>query len=125
QNGLNSLGGAYDVAISSDGLNAYVTSLTDNTLTVFHRNTVSGLLSFSMSATNANMIGPEMVAVSPDGTQVYVTATTSDAFLVFKRQAGSGDVTVPPSKILKNGQGPVTGLDYPFGIAVAPPGRLT
>ncbi len=124
QGGLNSLGGAYDVAISPDGLHAYVTGFNDDTLTVFDRNAVTGALTFVMSTSNLDMDGPQMVEVSPDGTQVYVTARNSDSFLIFNRNAGSGIVTLSHVWTNGDGGGTVTGLDYPYGIVVSPDGRF-
>ncbi len=121
QGGLNSLDGAYDVAISPDGLHAYVTSFNSDSLTVFSRHAATGALTFVMSTSNLDMDGPQKVAISPDGTQVFVTARATDAFLVFNRNASSGIVTL--ADVFINGQGGVTGLDYPYGIAVSPDGR--
>ena len=122
QSGLNSLAGAYDVAISPDGNHAYVTSTGDDALTVFSRDEVTGGLSLVMSTTNLDMVDPYMVEVSPDGTQVYVTGGTSDTFLVFNRHAGTGVVTL--DTVFKNGVGGVTGLNYPYGIAATDDGRF-
>jgi predicted outer membrane repeat protein len=122
QGGINSLGGAYDVAISPDGLHAYVTGYNDDTVTVFARDAGSGALSFVMSLTNIDLDGPQMVEVSPDGTQVYVTARNSDAFIVFNRNQATGVITTGP--VFRNGQNGVTGMDYPYSIAVTPDGRF-
>ena len=122
QGGLNSLAGAYDVAISPDGNHAYVTSTGDDTLTVFSRDEVTGGLTFVMWIANADMIDPYMVEVSPDGTQVYVTGGTSDTFLVYNRNASTGAVTL--DTVFKNGIGGVTDLDYPYGIAATADGRF-
>ncbi|MCL4263209.1 MAG: beta-propeller fold lactonase family protein [Anaerolineae bacterium] len=121
QGGLNTLDGAYDVAISPDGVNAYVTGFDDDALTVFRRNAETGALTFSMSISNVDLDGPQMVEVSPDGTQVYVTARQTDAFVVFNRNPASGNVTTGP--VFRNGQNGVTGMDYPYGITVSPDGR--
>lgn len=122
QGGINSLNGAYDIALSPDGLFAYVTAFDNDTLTVFRRNGETGALTLVMSTTNVDMDGPQMVKVSPDGTQVYVTARNTDKFLVFNRNINTGMVTV--STVFTNGQGGVSGLDYPYGIAVSPDGRF-
>jgi DNA-binding beta-propeller fold protein YncE len=64
-----------------------------------------------------------MVEVSPDGKHVYVTAIESDTFLIFNRNAASGIVTL--ANAWTDGEnGVVTGLNYPYGIAVSPDGRF-
>lgn len=123
QGGLNSLNGAYDVAVSPDGLHVYVTSYEEDALSVFSRDAATGGLSFVMSYSNIDMNGPYMVAVSPDGMQVYVTAGISDSFLIFNRNAGTGVVSLADVWTNGDGGGTVTGLDYPYGITVSPDGR--
>lgn len=121
QGGLNTLDGAYDIAISPDGLYAYVTGFVDDALTVFRRNVDTSALTFVMSVSNLDLDGPQMVAISPDGAQVYVTARNTDAFVIFNRNANTGIVTT--GLVFRNGQNGVTGMDYPYGIAVTPDGR--
>ena len=119
----NNLGGAYDVALSPDGLNVYVTSYDDDSLTVFRRNAVTGQLTFVMdSVIHSDMNGPAMVEVSPDGTQVYVTAILGHSFLIFPRNAATG--IVGSASVWTQGDAGITGLDYPYGIAVSPDGRF-
>lgn len=122
QGGINSLNGAYDIALSPDGLFAYVTAFDNDTLTVFRRNGETGALTLVMSTSNVDMDGPQMVKISPDGTQVYVTARNTDKFLVFNRNINTGMVTV--NTVFTNGQNGVSGLDYPYAIAVSPDGRF-
>ncbi|HUS15742.1 MAG TPA: beta-propeller fold lactonase family protein, partial [Chloroflexia bacterium] len=121
--GPNNLGGAYDVALSPDGLNAYVTSFNDDSLSVFRRDAVTGALTFVMDTViHSDMDGPGMVRVSPDGTQVYVTAFTADSFLVFPRNPATG--IVGSADVWTQGDAGITGLNYPYGIAVSPDGRF-
>ena len=124
QDGLNSLDGAYDVAISPDGLHAYVTSYVSNSLTVFSRDAASGELTFVMSTSGVDLQGPAMVEVSPDGKQVYVVAITSDSLLIYNRNASTGIVTLDNVWTEGDNGGTVTGLDYPYGIVVSPDGRF-
>ena len=125
QGGLTTLGGAYDIAISPDGNYAYVTSIGDDTLTVFSRDEVMGELTYVMSTPVdlTIMNDPYMVEVSPDGTQVYVTAGTSDTFLVYERDLNSGMVTLPPT-VFENNVNGVTDLNYPYGIVATDDGRF-
>ncbi len=124
QGGINSLDGAYDVAVSPDGLNVYVTSYNDDSLTVFLRDAATGALEFGSSTSNLDMDGPFMVEVSPDGTQVYVTAGISDSFLIYTRIPGTGLVILEDVWTDGDGGGIVTGLDYAYGITVSPDGRF-
>ena len=120
----NALDGAYDVAVSPDGLHVYVTSYVDDTLTVYARDTSNGALAYVMSTNNVDMIGPAMLEVSPDGNQVYVTAIDSDSFLIYQRDASTGVITLQDVYTEGDGGGTVTGLNYPYGITVSPDGRF-
>jgi DNA-binding beta-propeller fold protein YncE len=99
------LAGAQSVAVSPDGLSAYVASEQSNALAVFDRapngtlaqkpgtagcirdTTTSGLQCVDGTA----LADPESVAVSPDGLSVYVASEASEAVAVFDREA-----TPPP-----------------------------
>jgi DNA-binding beta-propeller fold protein YncE len=123
QGGISSLDGAYDIAISPDGLHAYITSYSSDSLTVFDRNVETGQLTLVMSTTNIDMVDPAMVEVSPDGTQVYVTAITSDSFLIYNRNPATGIVSLEDVYTNGDGGGTITGLDYPYGVVASPDGR--
>jgi DNA-binding beta-propeller fold protein YncE len=105
------LAGANAVAVSPDGGDVYVTSLTSNSLTSFTRASGSGTLT-QQSGTSACAIyvlavgcslaralsEPEGLAVAPDGETVYAAAFGSGALGVFDRAAGSGALMQKPRR---------------------------
>ncbi len=118
------LDGPYDIAISPDGLNAYVTSYVNDTLTVYSRDAETGALSQVMVSSNVDMIGPAMVEVSPDGKQVYVTSIDSDTFVIFSRLGGTGIVSLETAYRGVSSGGTIPSMDYPFGLSVSQDGRF-
>jgi 6-phosphogluconolactonase (cycloisomerase 2 family) len=94
------LGGASALAISPDGLNAYLAASEADAVSQFTRDPSNGLLSplgcISDDGTdrlcvNGNALrGADAVAISPDGKNVYIAAATSNAVLSFARDARSG-----------------------------------
>jgi DNA-binding beta-propeller fold protein YncE len=103
------LGGADAVAMSADGGQVYVTSLSSQSLTTFSRAPGSGLLT-QQAGTAACVIdvlavgcslgrslaAPEGVAVSPDGAGVYVAAFGSGAVVILDRSSATGAVLQKP-----------------------------
>ncbi len=105
------LAGAQSVAVSPDGLSAYVASEQSNALTVFDRapngtlaqkpgtagcirdTTTAGLQCVDGTA----LAGPASIAVSPDGLSVYVASEASAAVAVFDREPS------PPSRLETTG----------------------
>jgi len=101
------------VAISPDGLNAYVPSLNWNMLLAFDRSTTTGALTLKSGAagclanaamtpctTVANALyAPGPVAISPDGRNVYTggTAFTDPGIAVFTRNQAPNATTVAPA----------------------------
>ena len=94
----DSLGGAFDVAVSPGGTSVYVASLDGDAVTRFDRHS-DGSLAYEDCIANArghgcrkpdhdSLGGADAVAVSPDGTSVYVASLRADAITRFKRSPG-------------------------------------
>lgn len=97
------LDGAYNLAVSPDGKNLYVTGSVDNALLVFNRDGVSGNLTFMQGFSDGGTVGSgnldglggaHSVIVSPDGADVYIGSLTDKALVAFQRDSVSGSLTV-------------------------------
>jgi DNA-binding beta-propeller fold protein YncE len=98
-----SLNGAWDVAVSPDGLSVYVSAGLDRSITEFRR-AADGSLTFESCYAATNVDGCAIpfaneafqdaagIAVSPDGTSVYLVSTSSDGITQFDRSA-DGEIT--------------------------------
>lgn len=94
----DSLGGAFDVAVSPDGKSVYVASLTGDAITRFDRGPNGALAyegcianrgKFGCRGIKSNALGgADAVAVSPDGKSVYVAALRGSAVTRFDRGRG-------------------------------------
>ena len=142
QNGCGSaraLEGASSLVVSPDNLHVYAASATAGAVTTFVRQPngslvqpagVAGCITTAAIAgcsSATSLGGADAVATSPDGHFVYVAGGTADSLLTFSRDATSGRLTQlgGGAGCLRNGRSdcaPVTGLDGPAAIAVAPDG---
>ena len=131
----DSLGGAFDVAVSPDGKSVYVVSLDGDSITRFDRRS-NGSLAYKNCLANArahgcrqlkhdSLGGADAVAVSADGKSVYATALEGDSITAFKRSP-SGRIT--PRGCYASGGGhdcwapKVNSLDAADGVAVSADG---
>jgi DNA-binding beta-propeller fold protein YncE len=91
----DSLGGAFDVAVSPDGKSVYVASLDGDSITRFDR-ALDGSLTYKNCFANAHahgclkpqhgsLGGADAIAVSPSGESVYVASLRADSITWFKR----------------------------------------
>ena len=87
-----SLDGAFLIAMSPDGKNAYVAAYTNGTVIQLNRDATGDLTAVHGNA-RADLAGAYGVAVSPDGRNVYVTGAASNSVVVFSRNATNGDLT--------------------------------
>jgi DNA-binding beta-propeller fold protein YncE len=132
----DSLGGAFDVAVSPDGKSVYVVSLDGDSITRFDRQP-DGSLTFKNCFANArahgcralkhdSLGGADSVAVSPDGKSVYVASLGGDAITLFDRSPG-GRIT-PRGCLANSGshdcrEPKVNSLHAADGVAVSPDGQ--
>ena len=90
---VDGLDGAFQVVISPEGANVYVTAEVDDSVAVFNRNTATGALTFNTvlkdgsDDADGNAIdgldSASGLAVSRDGKNVYVAGRRDDALAVF------------------------------------------
>jgi 6-phosphogluconolactonase (cycloisomerase 2 family) len=80
-----------DVAVSPDGLFAYVSAYAANSVTAYTRNTVTGALTFL--ATYTGVPGSGNVVISSDGLYLYVASYTPGAVYSYTRNAVTGALT--------------------------------
>jgi len=119
--GVNGLGGAFNVTVSSDGANVYVASASEDAVAVFQRNVTSGALTF-VEAEFDNTGGVDgldlavAVAVSHNGTHVYVTGLDDHAIAIFDRSATDGALSYVGMVV--NGSDGVNEMKYPSWITL-------
>ena len=109
----DSINGAFSVAVSPDGANAYVAADIGSAVTAFSRDPGTGALhrlpdaaacirnndapaSTRCDVTGNGLLGAEMATVSPDGHTVYVAAFHGMAVSAFSRDDRSGALTQLP-----------------------------
>ena len=124
--GVDGIDTATSVAVSPDGMHAYVTGGGGNAVATFTRNPTSGGLTFVEVDSDGvsgvdGLMGASSVAVSPDGKHVYVTGAGDGAVATFARDATSGALSFV--ELDQDGAGGVDGLAGAISVAVAPDGR--
>ncbi|MBK1878668.1 beta-propeller fold lactonase family protein [Pelagicoccus mobilis] len=92
--GVDGLDGARSVVVSPDGKNLYAAAFDDNKLSVFSRNTTTGVASFLGVYEEGDqgveeLTDPHVLALSPDGKHLYV-ALWSNEIVVFSRDSSTG-----------------------------------
>jgi trimeric autotransporter adhesin len=124
---INDLQQVNALAISPDGQHLYVTSFSDNAVTVFNVDPNGGKLTFASVITNSQinnrgLNGPNAIAVSPNGKHVYVGSISDDSIVVFTREASTGQLTLVEVK--QDGvEGSGDGLSGPSHIAISSDNR--
>lgn len=90
--------GAHTVTLDPGGTHLYVTGSLDDAITVFSRNSSTGLLSWVQKIQDGvggvdGLNGAGAITVSPDGSYVYVGGTDDSAVAYFSRNSSSGALT--------------------------------
>jgi hypothetical protein len=128
QNGVGGVAGLSSgeaVAISPDGASVYAAAYSDDAVPVFHRNPVTGELTFVEVQVNGvngvlGLDGALDVVVSPDGANVYASGAELDTIAVFDRDQATGELTF--TQVIEDGAAGVTGIDYPNALTVSSDG---
>ncbi len=128
---VDGLAGASGIALSPDGLNIYVAGETEDKVAVFTRSLVSGQPTYievvaqgdvQTSGTVDGLDGAQDLALSPDGKHLYVVSPTQDSIAVLGRDASlSGRLSW--RQVLKDGVGPIDGLNGASSVRVSPDGH--
>ena len=127
ENGIDGLSQVNDLAMSPDGFHIYASGQADDSVTVFSRDTGSGLLNFIEKYRDdlsgvSGLDGVSGIVVSPDGKNVYAAGTQDDQIVVFDRHSVLGTLTFRES--ISDGVAGVDGLDGSKGLSVSPNNRF-
>lgn len=119
--GLDAVG----VAVSPDGLNAYVASEADDAVVVFSRSPDTGTLLYAERKEDGQggvdgLREAGAVAVAPDGAHVYVAGAGDNAIAIFARHPATGVLTF--LGLVRDGTGGVDGLAGVRALALSPDG---
>jgi 6-phosphogluconolactonase (cycloisomerase 2 family) len=126
QNGIVGMDDASGAVCSPDGSQVYVTASRSNAVSMFERNTETGVLAQVETEWNGyrgvdGLAGASSAAVSIDGTFVYVVGYDDDAVIIFSRSESNGRLRFLDQQ--RDGIGGVTGMNGPRSVAVAPQGK--
>ena len=120
-----------DLALSSDGRQAYAASTADNSVVVLDLDPASGEMAFGEIQQNGvfgvgGLSGASAIAVSPDDAHVYALGAFSNAIVSFARQTDEmaedfGRLTF--LEFDQNGVGGVAGMGAPVALALSDDGR--
>jgi len=120
-NGVDGLNAAYQVKVSPDGEQVYVTAIEDNSISVFDRNITSGQLTFQSKVTKPGITSCVGFDISDDGKHVYVTANLESKVLIFSRNLTTGALTFVSE--IENSVNFVNGISGAFSAFVSPDGN--
>jgi 6-phosphogluconolactonase (cycloisomerase 2 family) len=123
ENGVDDLISPVNASISLDGAHVYVSSVIDDSVVVFSRDSISGQLTFVESKRDGvdgveGLDDAKGVAISPNGANVYVTGRADQAIAVFIRDINSGQLTFDEFK--RDGVDGVDGLEGAGHVIVSP-----
>ena len=81
------------ITMSADGKNVYVANSGDNTISLYDRNTSTGILTAQTVPTMSVGITPVCIRVSPDDASVYVSTNNASVINELSRNATTGVLT--------------------------------
>ena len=124
--GIDGLWGVDSIAVSPDGKNVYAAAYFGQTLAVFRRDPLTGLLVFHEILMDGidgvqGLGQPNSLTLSPCGGFVYVTSMEADSLVVFKRSTTMGDLTF--LEVHRDGRKGIDGLDGPNSVALSEDGN--
>ncbi len=123
--GVDGLADVRGLAISRDGAHLYAAAYTDESVAVFTRDQVTGLLTFvevhkDGSGGITSLGGAFGTALSPDGAHLYVASKLDSSVTVFRRNGASGRLTLVETH--RDGSGGMTSLGGAETPIVSPDG---
>ncbi len=112
--GLDGLNGATEIIISADGMDVYIAGFWDNTVTHFHRDVNTGLLTFSDKEKDGlfgvdGISGTNSLVFSENENYVYAAGFFDNAIGVFARDSDDG--TLEFVDAIFDGENGVNGLE--------------
>ncbi len=121
RDGIECLYGPRHPAVSADGANVYVPSFFGDSIVVFGRDPVTGLLTHVECVTDDTggvdgIARIKQVSVSPDGEHVYAASLWDDAVAVFERGGAAGALT--QVGLVENGTGGIRSLNHASAVAL-------
>jgi 6-phosphogluconolactonase (cycloisomerase 2 family) len=121
------------VIVSPDGTRVYVAASDSNSLVVYHRDPVTGDLTFNESLVNSmtdfqggtitGLDGASNVIVSADGRYVYVASENDQTVAFFVRHQGDNQLTFISSMVFDR-SGNLFNIDLPSAMAFSPDGSV-
>jgi len=118
--GIDGLRGANTVRLSANGKNLYATGFFGDALSVFSRDTTTGLLTQIQVLKDNTPQAPDgldgalWITVSDDGENVYTSGFFDDAVVIWDRNQTTGMLTY--RQMLKDGVGGINGLDGAYAM---------
>ena len=123
----NGLLGVSDITISADGLFAYAVSSSNDSISVFSRNSLGELTflelvtegdSFDEEMVVSGLVGASAVVIDLSDTFVIVAGETANSLVVFARDSATGLLTY--IQTLSSGTDGVIGMSGPVDVTISP-----
>lgn len=110
--------GVQIMSISADGRFFYVTNQNVNTISVYSRDTSTGVITAASPATVATGVAPWGIIISPDGTSVYIANNTDNTISMYSRSTATGVLTPLGTPTIACGSAPREIIVSPDGMSV-------